>query len=311
MILAAVLLAVLAVLLAWPVPLALARSRWPDRSPGIALLLWQAIALAGVLSLLGSLLVAGLSPYGPHPVAAIRVLAGELDRGEPPVGTTDASALALAAAVLLGAHLVANLVFTVIRTERQRARHRSLLLLLSAPMPETPRTRLLDATAPIAYCLPGTARSLTVLSAGLLTLLSEQEVQGVVEHERAHLRQHHALVLVAFRAWRIALPWFPVASRAQDAVGLLTEMLADDEARRSVPDPVLARAIAIVASGGGTSGLAPEDGAAADPASVGRRVRRLVSPVVATPAVRALVPLAAIALVVVPPVLLALPAFTG
>jgi Zn-dependent protease with chaperone function len=151
-----------------------------------------------------------------------------------------------------------------------------------------------------------------VLSAGLLTLLSEQEVQGVVEHERAHLRQHHALVLVAFRAWRIALPWFPVASRAQDAVGLLTEMLADDEARRTVPDPVLARAIAIVASGGGgTTVVALEDGAAADPASVGRRVRRLVSPVAVPRAVRALVPLAAVALVVVPPVLLALPAFTG
>lgn len=311
MILAAALLAVLAVLLAWPAPLALARSTWPDRSPGIALLLWQAIALAGVLSLLGSLLVAGLSPYGPHPLAALRVLVGDLDRAEVPPGTTYVSVLALAAGVLLGAHLVANLVFTVIRTERQRARHRSLLLLLSAPMPETPRTRLLDATAPIAYCLPGTARSLTVLSAGLLTLLSEQEVQGVVEHERAHLRQHHALVLVAFRAWRIALPWFPVASRAQDAVGLLTEMLADDEARRSVPDPVLARAIAIVASGGGSSAVALEDGAAADPASVGRRVRRLVSPVPVPVAVRALVPLAAVALVVVPPVLLALPAFTG
>lgn len=310
MILAAVLLAVLALLLAWPVPLAVARSAWPDRSPGIALLLWQAIALAGVLSLLGSLLVAGLAPYGDHPVAAVEALVGDLDRGELPPGTSYASGLALAAAVLLGAHLVINLVATVVRTERQRARHRSLLLMLSAPMPETPRTRLLDASAPIAYCLPGTARSLTVLSAGLLSLLSEQEVQGVVEHERAHLRQHHALVLVAFRAWRIALPWFPVASRAQDAVGLLTEMLADDEARRRVPDPVLARAIAIVASGGGT-GAPADDVPAADPASVNRRVLRLVSPAPVPAAVRVLVPIAAVALVVVPPVLLTLPALAG
>jgi hypothetical protein len=255
--------------------------------------------------------VAGVAPYGPHPVAAIRVLVVDVEHGAVPAGTTSASALALAAAILLGAHLVLNLIATVARTERQRARHRSLVLLLSAPMPETPRTRVLDATAPIAYCLPGTARSLTVLSAGLLALLSEQEVQGVVEHERAHLRQHHALVLVAFRAWRIALPWFPVASRAQDAVGLLTEMLADDQARRTVPDPVLARAIAIVASGGGAPGLPLEDAPAADPVSVGRRVRRLVAPAPVPRAVRALVPLAAVALVVVPPVLLALPAFTG
>src|SRR6187402_550283 len=207
MILAATVLAVLAVLLAWPVPLAVARSTWPDRAPGTALVLWQAIALAGVLSLLGSLLAAGLAPYGDHLVAALRAFATDVGERELPPGTTSASALALAAALLLGAHLVANLLATIVRTERQRARHRSLLLLLSAPMPETPRTRLLDAEAPVAYCLPGTARSLTVLSAGLLTLLSEQEVLGVVEHERAHLRQHHALVLVAFRAWRIALPW--------------------------------------------------------------------------------------------------------
>jgi Zn-dependent protease with chaperone function len=311
MILAAALLAVLAILLAWPVPLAVARSSWPDRSPGTALLLWQSIALAGVLSLLGSLLIAGLAPYGDHLVAAVRTLVDDVARGELPPRTTYASGLALAAALLLGAHLVANLVLTVVRTERQRARHRSLLLLLSAPMPETPRTRLLDAEAPIAYCLPGTARSLTVLSAGLLALLSEQEVRGVVEHERAHLRQHHALVLVAFRAWRIALPWFPVASRAQDAVGLLTEMLADDDARRQVPDPVLARAIAAVASGGGAVGEPSGDAPAADPSSVERRVQRLMRPVPASRAVRALVPAAAVALVVVPPVLLALPALAG
>ncbi|GAA2753251.1 M56 family metallopeptidase [Amnibacterium kyonggiense] len=309
MILAASLLAVLAVLLAWPVPLAVARSTWPDRAPGTALLLWQAIALAGVLSLLGSLLVAGLAPYGPHPIAALRVLTSDVGHGEIPPATSYASALALAAAVLLGVHLVLNLVATVIRTERQRARHRSLLLMLSAPMPEAPRTRLLDATAPIAYCLPGTARSLTVLSAGLLDLLTEQEVLGVVEHERAHLRQHHALVLVAFRAWRIALPWFPVARRAQHAVGLLTEMLADDQARRSVPDPVLARAI--VVTSGGTGGEPVEDGPASDPVSVERRVRRLVSPAPIPAGVRIAVPVAALALVVVPPLLLALPAFAG
>lgn len=311
MILAATLLAVLAILLAWPVPLAVARSTWPDRAPGTALLLWQAIALGGVLSLLGSLLSAGLAPYGDHLVAGLRTLSVDVAGGVLPPGTTYPSGLALAAAVLLGAHLVLNLVLTVVRTERQRARHRSLLLLLSAPMPETPRTRVLDAAAPIAYCLPGTARSLTVLSAGLLTLLSEQEVLGVVEHERAHLRQHHALVLVAFRAWRIALPWFRVASRAQDAVGLLTEMLADDEARRRVPDPVLARAIAAVASAGGTLGEPRSDTPSADPSSVERRVRRLLTPVPIPAVVRLAVPIAAVALVVVPPILLALPALAG
>ena len=49
------------------------------------------------------------------------MLVGDLDHAELPAGTSYASVLALAAAVLLGAHLIANLVFTVVRTERQKS----------------------------------------------------------------------------------------------------------------------------------------------------------------------------------------------
>ena len=44
----AVALAVLAALLAWPVPAALARAGWPRRDPLTALLCWQAVGLAGL-----------------------------------------------------------------------------------------------------------------------------------------------------------------------------------------------------------------------------------------------------------------------
>src|SRR4051794_41364713 len=57
-------LAVLAALLAWPVPAALARARWPRRDPLVALVCWQAIGLAGGLSIIGALLSHGLSPWG-------------------------------------------------------------------------------------------------------------------------------------------------------------------------------------------------------------------------------------------------------
>ncbi|HWD63325.1 MAG TPA: M56 family peptidase, partial [Humibacter sp.] len=64
MLIVAAALALLAVALAWPVPVALANARWPRRMPGAALVLWQAIALAGGLSMIGSLLVFGLMPFG-------------------------------------------------------------------------------------------------------------------------------------------------------------------------------------------------------------------------------------------------------
>ncbi|MBN9003796.1 MAG: hypothetical protein J0H40_00155, partial [Rhizobiales bacterium] len=65
---------------------------------------------------------------------------------------------------------------------------------------------------------------------------SPAELDAVVAHERAHLRQKHHLLLDAFRSWKRSLPWFPIATRAQDAVALLLEMRADDTARRTFTD---------------------------------------------------------------------------
>ncbi|MGL5441610.1 MAG: M56 family metallopeptidase, partial [[Mycobacterium] stephanolepidis] len=65
--------AILALLLTGPVPALLARARWPYRAPRAAMVLWQAIAAAAVLSAFSSglaiasrLLVPG--PDG-HPTA--------------------------------------------------------------------------------------------------------------------------------------------------------------------------------------------------------------------------------------------------
>src|SRR5699024_723910 len=58
---AAVLLAVVTIALAAPVPVVLARASWPSRAPVLALLLWQVIGLAGGLSMIGALALAGYS----------------------------------------------------------------------------------------------------------------------------------------------------------------------------------------------------------------------------------------------------------
>ena len=58
-------LAVFALALAWPVPILLSHAKWPTRAPATALVLWQAVALAGGLSMLGALLTFGLAPFGP------------------------------------------------------------------------------------------------------------------------------------------------------------------------------------------------------------------------------------------------------
>src|SRR5699024_12108732 len=67
-------LAVLAVLLSWAAPSALARARWVEHAPRAAVVLWQALALAAVLAAVGAALAA--------PEEALRAWAGEVEFGD-------------------------------------------------------------------------------------------------------------------------------------------------------------------------------------------------------------------------------------
>ncbi len=305
-------LALLAVALAWPVPLWLAAARWPRRAPGLALVLWQAIALAGGLSMIGALLTYGLLPFGPDLVAGLVGFASAVTDGT----AADRAGLdhlaALFGALLLGVHLLLNLILTIVRTDRDRRRHRQLLSLLGRRDPDDPSARILDSPLPVAYCLPGTWGSVTVFSAGLMRLLERDELRAVAEHERAHLGQRHDLVLVAFRAWHASLPWFPVAYRAEREVGMLIEMLADDRALDHVDETSLARAIALVGNAGEQSGLALTERAATPAGTLQEqaleRIRRLSRPMDALPtAARAAIVAAAAGLLAIPTILLIVP----
>ncbi|MFW8745730.1 M48 family metalloprotease, partial [Mesorhizobium japonicum] len=163
-----------------------------------ALLLWQAIAIAGGLSMIGALLCAGLAPLGDDLVRAAIALPGALAaRGVAAIGV--GGAVLVVAAAALTAYLLTHLVRTIVLANRQRRRHRDLLALLTSPHPTRDRTRVLDDAAPIAYCLPRGFGSTTVLSRGLLDMLDADELAGVVAHERAHLDERHDIVRLAFR----------------------------------------------------------------------------------------------------------------
>ncbi|MET3204298.1 UNVERIFIED_ORG: Zn-dependent protease with chaperone function [Arthrobacter sp. UYEF13] len=249
------LLAVLAIVLAWPVPILLSRASWPARSPFTAMLLWQAIALAGGLSMIGAMLVYGLEPIGDNLISGLRGLAAMVLFNAPTTALGFWHLFALSAAALLTAHLVFTLLLTYYRIERQRRRHRELLALLAAPSVDADRTVVISHDSPVAYCLPGGARSVTVLSDGLMAALEPAELRAVLSHENAHLNQRHHLLLWAFAAWRQALPWLPTTRLAQEAVNSLIEMLADDVALKTESNATLIKAIAIVASGP-TGGMA-------------------------------------------------------
>jgi len=273
----AVSLAVLAALLAWPVPVLLARAGWPGRDPLVALVCWQAIGLAGGLSIIGALLVHGLAPWGDAlPQAGWSLLAGSPAAG--PVRGDHWVALTLAG--VLAVELVGVLVLSWLRTTRTRRRHRAQLELVVQPSAALPDTRLLEHPAPVAFCIPG-ARPLLVLSSGMVAELDDDQLAAVVAHERAHLKEHHHLLLLPFVAWKAALPVLPAAERAYAAVRQLVEMRADDVALNSLTGPGARRTLAraIVAAAGGTGGAGVPDGAlAVAGAGVRARVLRLLEP---------------------------------
>ena len=325
------LLAVLAIVLAWPVPIFLSRAQWPARSPFTAMLLWQAIALAGGLSMIGAMLVYGLEPIGDNLIAGLRALAGMVFFNAPTTALGFWHLFALSAAALLTAHLVFTLLLTYYKIERQRRRHRELLALLASPSTQGAGTVVISHDSPVAYCLPGGARSVTVLSDGLMAALEPAELRAVLIHENAHLSQRHHLLLWAFAAWRQALPWLPTTRLAQESVNSLIEMLADDVALKTESKATLIKAIAIVASGSvptgpgadfrppGQAGLALEglETAAgvtgADSArTTASRVSRLLSPRPQLPAaIRGSVLAGCVLLLALPTALLIVPGLLG
>jgi Zn-dependent protease with chaperone function len=264
---ASYLLATLAIVLAWPAPILLSRAAWPARAPFTAMVLWQSIALAGGFSMIGAMLVWGLEPLGDNLVSATAGFLDVLlnDASERSLGVVHV--FAISAATLLFGHLLSTLALTFVRIRRQRRRHRDMLSLLSSPAANQPATLVINHPAPVAYCLPGGARSVTVMSDGLMELLTRAELDAVLLHENAHLHQRHHLLLWAFAAWRSALPWLPTSRLAQRAVSELIEILADDEALRHVDETTLVRAIAIVGAGVAPLAADPLDDPLADETS--------------------------------------------
>jgi Zn-dependent protease with chaperone function len=242
-------LAALALVLAGPVPWAMSRLPVLRRTPRAAMLLWQAVALAGVLAALG----AGLSLVTAQLV------------GEPSLGSYALSAIPLSVTGLVLARLLLSGHRVGTRLRQLRRRHRRLVDLLAE---DRDGVRVLEHEAPTAYCVPG-LRARVVVSRGTLTSLEADELAAVVSHERAHVRARHDLVLEAFTVLQQAFPAVVTSRHALDEVRLLVEVLADRAARRRQGARALVAALSALLAAGAAQ--AP-DGAVAV-ADTGLRAR--------------------------------------
>jgi Zn-dependent protease with chaperone function len=291
---------VMALVLSGPVPAMLARATWPSRAPRAAIVLWQSIALAAVLSAFSAGIAIASRLFAPgHDGRPTATVASEIDVLGWPLWITYLAVFALT--LVVGARLAMAVVQVAIATRRRRAHHRMVVDLVGKS--QKAGLRILDVEEPLAYCLPG-VRSRVVVSEGTLTSLADNEIAAILSHERAHLRARHDLVLEMFMAVHAAFPRFVRSASALDAVRLLIEMLADDAAVRAAGPTPLARALVTCATGRTPAGAL----AAGGPTTV-VRVRRLGgrgnSRVVAACAY-----VAAAAVLVLPTVAVVLPWFT-
>ena len=270
------------------------------RAPRAAIVLWQSIALAAVLSAFsaGIAIASRLFVPGPdgRPTATIT---SEIDALGWPLWV--AYVIVFAVTLVIGGRLTFAVLQVAIATRRRRAHHRMVVDLVGKSQGN--HLRILDVAQPLAYCLPG-VRSRVVVSEGALNALGDNEMAAILSHERAHLRARHDLVLEMFTAVHAAFPRFVRSGNALDAVRLLIEMLADDAAVRTAGPTPLARALVACASGRTPSGAL----AAGGPTTV-LRLRRLGGRPNSR-AVAATAYLAAAAVLAVPTLALAVPWLT-
>ncbi|MFD8479829.1 M56 family metallopeptidase [Kitasatospora sp. NPDC059673] len=233
-------LLLLGLLLATVAPSRLARARWPEREPVLALLVWQMLVVAVLLCCVLSLLLAS--------AAALPAWRDVVFSGAPD-GVVEAYGLAgregwgrLSAAVLAAGGLWTALSLArEIRSARAERGHRHTQLARRAPeLPPSllPRRRpakeplvVLENVRPQAWSLPGPQARL-VVTTGALQQLSDRELAAVLSHERGHVRARHHWLTQCAQALATGFPGVGVFSEFRDQVAVLAELAADDRAAR-------------------------------------------------------------------------------
>ncbi|MDH6109115.1 Zn-dependent protease with chaperone function [Kitasatospora sp. MAP12-15] len=232
-------LLLLGVLLSTAGPVVLARARWAEREPVLALLVWQCLVVAVLLCCVLSLLLAVSAALpevralfftgAPHGVEAAYGLAGAEGWGR-----------FCAALLALGGLRTALSLTREIRSARALRGHRHAELAHRAPeLPagigrlRTERERLvvLENLRPEAWSLPGPGARL-VVTTGALQRLTARELAAVLSHERGHVRARHHWLSQCAQALAAGFPRVGVFSAFRDQVGELVELAADDRAAR-------------------------------------------------------------------------------
>lgn len=286
---------------------ALRRAAWADRAPRLGLLAWQvlslsvllAIALSGLVMIspgLGaqddlSMLVSSFTMLGQghfsHAASALWCLAF--------IGVATATIGTVAIAALRA----------FFRSRRDRSAHLAQLAVVGSHDALTGAT-VVDHPIAAAYCLPG-RNPAVVMTTAAMDVLDAAELSAVLEHERAHLRGRHDLILAASGALRRSLGFIPLFRWGHPEQARLLELIADDAAAGTASRRTVATAMLHMAE---SAVRLPALGAGGSHAA--ERVERMLRPSRPLSRVQACVAAVLLAVIAIVPVGLALaPAATA
>jgi Zn-dependent protease with chaperone function len=270
--------------------------------PTILLTGWVLSAVSLLASTLAILALFAALPADDHHLSGIFGLAGgcwtALSSGETPAWREAAAAVSVLGAGVVLARL-AWAAFARWKLRRQRRPYLAQLRLLAAGT-ASGEPLWVREDQPLALSIGGRP-GLIVMSDALRRDLTTAAVRATLEHERAHLRGRHHLLLAVVETLAAALPMCPLLRAAPAAVKDLVELAADARAARRCGPAAVHEALC-----GVTGQAAPAFGLAmAGRLTHARLMRLAVGNIGASPAVR-LAGSTALALVV-----LALPVLTG
>ncbi|MEW1973643.1 M56 family metallopeptidase [Microbacterium profundi] len=213
-------------------PLLLTAGRWQVHHPRTALTLWFCAFFAGI-----GLAVASATTALMYCVEAIRV-----------PGPAEGTLLTIAGWLSLGV-LAAVIAFVSACAEPladswREAVGRLAPVAISREESDGVTLVWFDSEESVACAVPSKAPEI-FLSTALKDLLSGPQLRAVIDHERAHLRQHHGWAVRIAEINALCLPKrFPAGRALKRATLLLIELIADDAAARNAGAVHLANALA-------------------------------------------------------------------
>jgi Zn-dependent protease with chaperone function len=248
------------------------RANWADRAPRLGILIW----LTAITSVLTALVLAGLVLLIPvaettHAVARIIDASHWMVRQHyGGVSQPTGAIVGLGAALAVIAWSAGHALRTLMAAAWRRRGHLKALTLVAEYRPDLGAV-VVEHPEPAVYCLAGRRRRI-VVTTGAIVHLDDRQLGAVLEHERAHLRGRHHLVLGLSAAAAAAFP-FRLFKAAHAEIVRLVELLADDAAARNHGHATVAAALVTL-----VAGRTPAAALGAGGSTTLTRVRRMLAP---------------------------------